>query len=206
MEYPKINSLWKRADDHSFIVGEHSCEEFASINKWRVEEKIDGTNIVVSYTDNKPSFRGRTKDSMIPAHLLSYLEGHFTADRLAKVFPENKHMLLYGEGYGHKIQTGDFYRTDVGFMLFDVIVDRWWLTRESVKEMGEQLELPVPPDLGVMKEDEIIEFVKSKPQSRCSIKPQVLEGIIARSEPVMLFRNGRPIIWKLKVRDFECKS
>ncbi len=88
-------------------------------------------------------------------------------------------------------------------MLFDVVVDRWWLTtREGVAHIASQLNLPIPPQLGTMSEAEIIDFVKSKPQSKCSIIPQVMEGVIVRPEPLLLFRNSNPIVWKLKVRDF----
>lgn len=50
----------------------------------------------------------------------------------------------------------------------------------------------------------VIEFVKSKPKSYIS-KDQTLtmEGVIARSVPLMLFRNHKtPIMFKLKIRDF----
>lgn len=207
MEYPKINSLWKRAEDHSFIVGDYACEEFGAISRWQVEEKIDGTNIVIEFTDNTISFQGRTKNATIPPHLLAYLETHFTQERLLRVFPQNKWVVLFGEGYGPKIQAaGPSYREDVGFMLFDVVVDRWWLTREGVASIGSQLDLPVPPQLGIMSESEIIDFVKSKPLSQCSIKPQIIEGVIARPEPLLLFRTGKPVVWKLKVRDFSAQN
>ena len=74
------------------------------------------------------------------------LENHFTQERLLP-FPQNKWVVLFGEGYGPKIQAaGPSYREDVGFMLFDVVVDRWWLTREGVASIGSQLDLPVPPN------------------------------------------------------------
>ena len=56
-----------------------------------------------------------------------------------------------------------------------------------------------------MTQEEIIKFVKSKPQSLCSVNPQGMEGIIARPEPLVLFRNGKPIVWKLKVKDLYTK-
>lgn len=63
MEYPKINSLYKRNGWYfdekekrscdpsrqplrqSLIIGDFACPEFASINKWQIDEKIDGTNV-----------------------------------------------------------------------------------------------------------------------------------------------------------------
>jgi len=65
MLYPKINSLYKRhgwyfdekdkkntsselqKNRQSFIIGDYACPEFESINRWQIDEKIDGTNIRV---------------------------------------------------------------------------------------------------------------------------------------------------------------
>ncbi len=38
------------------------------------------------------------------------------------------------------------------------------------------------------------------------IKPQIIEGVIARPEPLLLFRTGKPVVWKLKVRDFSAQN
>jgi ATP-dependent RNA circularization protein (DNA/RNA ligase family) len=222
MEYPKINSLWNR-EGFFFDIGKHALKaqktgalitgaysepEFAVIKKWRLDEKIDGTNIRVIYQHGKVGFGGRTKDAQIPCHLFEMLHSHFHHDLMRRVFPgvEEKsypNVFLFGEGYGPKIQAGGGnYRKDAGFILFDVIIGDWWLKREDVKSLADELGVPMVPDLGVMSEEEAIEFVKSKPLSRCSHFPQVMEGIVARSEPLMLFRKRLPIMWKLKVRDF----
>jgi len=209
MEYPKIHSLFKRNEkDHSFIVGDYSCPEFDLIKRWRVEEKIDGTNVRIVYDPHaeheKIAILGRSKDSGMPTYLVEFLKNHFTVQRLHETFGEVRHkIILFGEGYGHTIQSaGPKYRKDVNFMLFDILIGSFWLTREVVQEKATLLQVPFPPELGIMTEVEIVDFVKSKPQSLCSATPQVIEGIIARPEPLMLFRNNKPIVWKLKVRDF----
>ena len=211
MEYPKIHSLWKRTSetDHTFLVGDYSCEEFGLITRWSVEEKIDGMNVRIVYEPSSEgnfvvSFLGRSKDSKMSDYVLEYLKNYFTIEKLFKAFGEAKtKVTLYGEVYGFNVQaSGPFYKEELGFMLFDIFVGHWWFTREAIKEKAVLLGVPTPPELGMMTEQEIIEFVKSKPQSRCSIKSQVMEGIIARTEPVLLFRNGRPVVFKLKVKDF----
>jgi len=83
MEYPKIHSLFKRREeDHSLILGDYSCQEFELIKRWRVEEKIDGTNIRIVYDPNaefdKVTILGRSKDSGMPVYLLAFLTNHFT--------------------------------------------------------------------------------------------------------------------------------
>ncbi len=203
MEYPKIHSLWKRAENHVLIPGNYSVDEFGLINKWQVEEKIDGTNICIEFFNGQVNFAGRTKNAVIQPHLLAFLQSHFTPERLSAVFPQDKKVVLYGEGYGPKIQSGNYYRKEVGFMLFDIVVDKWWFTRNDLRENAAKLDLPTPPNLGIMTESEIVDLVKSKANSKCSITPHMMEGVICRPEPLLLFRNGKPITWKLKVKDIE---
>jgi RNA ligase-like protein len=234
MEYPKIHSLWKRegwyfdeklkektphsmqGKRQSFIEGDHAEPEFAAIKTWRVDEKVDGTNIRILFNraisgsivltgdlNSSVSFAGRTKDAQIPCHLLDYLQKKFTKGLLMRVFPEHPDIVLFGEGYGPKIQAvGGNYRKEPAFILFDIKIGHWWLKKDDVKEIAKVLEIDTVPDLGIMTEQEIIEFVKSKPLSTCSITPQMMEGVVCRSEPLMLYRDGRPIMWKLKCKEF----
>ncbi len=217
MEYVKINSLWKRQDyvkgmpkgmHGPLIPGEYSDPTFGAIKRWRVEEKIDGTNIRVFYKDGKVSFGGRTSAAQLPCHLLDYLQTIFGDWIFNKVFPcaadqPYPNVILFGEGYGQKIQgCGGNYRKDVGFILFDVWIGGWWLKRDDVSQIAEKLSVPVAPDLGIMEEREVVEFVKSNPMSKCSYVPQVMEGVVCRSEPLLLFRDGKPVMWKLKCKEF----
>ncbi len=51
----------------------------------------------------------------------------------------------------------------------------------------------------------VIDFVQSRPRSYIAEdQTLVMEGVIARSVPLMMFRNRHtPIMFKLKVIDFE---
>ena len=224
-EYPKINSLWKREGLYfdkekaerdgkhrlnSFREGDYAQPEFGAIKHWSVEEKIDGTNIRIYWERGergkmKVSFQGRTKDADIPKHLMEYLEARFSSDFMDMVLDakESSSGCLYGEGYGPKIQAaGTNYRRDAGFILFDVRIGHWWLKRDDMRDIGMKLKIPCVPDLGIMTEEEVVVFVKSKPLSRCSMNPMMMEGVVCRSEPLMLTRRGLPIMWKLKTKEF----
>lgn len=223
-KYVKINSLWKRQGWYfdegkkkspeyqkgrqSFIEGDYSCPEFGNIKKWHVEEKIDGTNIRVIYKDGKVSFGGRTENSQLPPHLLKYLQDTLKKPLVINAFPDEEEVggsgvILFGEGYGPKIQScGENYRKNVGFILFDVLVGGCWLKREDVAHIALALDIPMCPTIGIMEEKEIVEFVKTHPKSLCSEIPQTMEGVICRPEVPMLFRDGSPIIWKLKCKEF----
>jgi hypothetical protein len=119
------------------------------------------------------------------------------------MFPKPGTYILFGEGYGSNIQAcGPKYRDDPGFMLFDIRINNWWISQEDLQGMADQLEVPRAPELGVYTENEIIENIKSQSLSFCSKEAQDMEGVVCRSFPQMLFRSGEPIMWKLKIRDF----
>ena len=230
MEYPKINTLYKRQfttlneitgkmefldkgkSGNPLIFGDYSENEFENIKRWHVEEKIDGTNIRIFVScDNEKCFDlrfgGRTSNAQIPCHLLDYLQKIFTKEKMFELFPNTLNVILFGEGYGSKIQAcGGNYRNGPGFMLFDVYVNGWWLKKSHSESIAEKLQIPFPPFLGYHDEKSIVDLVKSFPNSRCSDIDQVMEGVICRSEPLMLFRNGKPIIFKLKCKDFYSKG
>lgn len=226
MQYPKINSLYKRqgwyfdeeakknpekqAGRQTFIEGDYARKEFANISFWQVEEKIDGTNIRVNWDGRMVTFGGRTKDAQIPTHLLTYLQAQFTAELMDKAFSELKDppfdITLYGEGYGPKINNGGFYDTDPKFCLFDVRVGRWWLEKHSLMQISETLGIKIAPTIGTMTTQEIVDYVKTKPISVFATNDRpprhVMEGVMCRPVPQMLFRDGTPIMFKLKCKDF----
>lgn len=226
MEYVKIHSLWKREGHdfdqkkekpqaskkkHSLIVGDYARPEFANIQTWRVSEKVDGTNVRIYFCTHpdgyEVNFMGRTSEAVLQEPLLNYLKKTFTSITLREIAEDvgTSSFVLYGEGYGPKIQAvGKNYREDQGFILFDGINQySKWLSRSTLKTIAEKLSIPLVPDLGIMDEKQIVEFVKSKPLSLCSITPQPIEGIVARAEPTVYFESGVPVIFKLKCKDFE---
>lgn len=226
MEYPKINSLYKRQEyaakepgrkHNPLIIGDFACDEFASVLNWTITEKVDGTNIRIIFDRSKEGYvdiRGRTDRAQIPPHLLKYLQETFTWQKLDEAFKESNYTVLFGEGYGPKIQSGGYYRKDASFILFDVYCSGWWMKRQGVFEAACKLEIdPVPL---IMNEgfvnrgtsvtpywtvEEIYRYVKSKPQSVFSEEDHEMEGVVARSEPLMLFRDGKPVMFKLKCCD-----
>ncbi len=208
MKYPKINTIWKRDESNKFriIEGDFSKKEFANIKDWHITEKIDGTNIRVSFENNAVRFDGRTDEAQIPAHLYEALQRIFTVSTMQDTFndPVPCKLILFGEGYGAKIQKGGgLYRKDAGFILFDVWIDGWWLERDSVMDIAEKLKIKYVPELGVMDYITACDLVKRHMKSVVAEEERNIEGIVARSYPLMLFRDGTPIMWKIKVRDFD---
>lgn len=213
------------------IEGDFSIEEFPAIKWWTITEKVDGTNCRVVFKrssstaqdntvildDDKSTveFGGRTENSQMPTSLLGYLQRTFYVEKFLEVFPEAKEIRLFGEGYGDKIQSGGYYRKDQAFVLFDVWIDGWWLTREGVEEVANKLDINTThlilneDDFGnptlKWSLDKIVDYVKKRPLSyHATVQPHVMEGVIARAEPQMLFRGSKlPIQFKLKCEDFD---
>ena len=209
MEYPKINTLWKRDDSHKIVEGEYSCPEFASHKKWRVQEKIDGMNIriYVDLNNDNIDIKGRTDQASIPQPLLNFIGMLDIARSLRNsgLFTWVKTpIILFGEGFGGKIQSGGRYSATESFILFDVYANGRWSTREEVGNFASRLNLLSPHDFGMLTINEIIEFVKSRPVGRYDRRSYEMEGVIARSEPLVRFNtmNANPVMFKLKVRDF----
>jgi len=210
IKYPKINTIWKRDEKDKFNImqGDYSCPEFQNITQWDITEKVDGTNIRIELGwegDAYVKFGGRTDDAQIPTFLLEYLQKSFTIEQFKKTFPDNDKVILFGEGFGKKIQSaGEHYKKDsCSFILFDVLIDDWWLTRDNVKDISTKLGIKSVPSLGIVNTKTAIEMIKNRFKSQISEdKNFIAEGIVARSHPLMLFRDGNPIMWKLKVKDY----
>ncbi len=206
MKYPKIDTLWKRDRDNKFkiIEGRYSREEFDNIELWEITEKIDGMNIRVMWNGDNVTFGGRTDKAIIPEKLMKYLKEIFTIDIMKKTFYDSKNVILFGEGYGKNIQkAGIKYSDNNQFILFDICIDDWWLERNNVDDIAAVFNIKSVPTLGIMDKDEIVKYVKYKMNSLISKDELIMEGIVARSYPMMLFRDKSPIMFKLKVKDYE---
>ena len=211
-KYPKIETLFNR-DEKFKVTEEIRLPEFENIKNWLITEKIDGTNIRIIYTpEEKLIFRGRTDNASIPTFLLEELQNIFTIEKIKSILnnPIEKGLCLYGEGYGAKIQKGGGnYNQYNSFRLFDIWIDSCWLEWDSVVEIAEKLGIKTVPLLGVapmnIKEAIVFlgRFLFSEVANEEGIAGHKAEGIVARAYPTMLFRNGIPIKWKLKVKDYK---
>lgn len=214
--YPKINSLYKRdMQTGKLIIGDSPTSnlclnEFEAIKTWLITEKVDGTNvrIIIDVPKQNVRFGGRTKKSQISTDLLNNLSDTFPKEKILNHFRESKQVVLYGEGYGGSIQRGKLgkgitYRPNPSFILFDAVIDGWWLTRPKLERLSYDLDIKLVPSLNIRDIESALEYVRYGFGSLVSEQPCYAEGIVARSWPLMLFRDGTPIMWKLKSKDFK---
>jgi hypothetical protein len=208
IEYHKIEGLYARDMEGTkqLIEGvfRNPAVEFLKDNTWQFTEKIDGTNISVCWDGHAVTFNGRTEKAQIPAHLVNFLTATFGTSEAEQIFEEKfgeTPVILFGEGYGPKIQSGGAYRPDVSFILFDVNVGGVWLSRENVESVARYFGIDVVPVIlrGTMQE--AIEYVKARPAS--TIGTAKMEGLVGRPALELLTANSNRLIVKVKVRDFE---
>lgn len=217
-DYQKINTIYKRDQNtNNLIVGDWSIPEFKYLKdcKWRAEEKIDGTNIQIRFDGQSVEIGGRTERANIPPFLLKKLQELFTVQKLRNAFPPDCvedmevpyiDVVLYGEGYGAKIQKGGerYIKNGIDFILFDVKIDRWWLKRIVVEQVASDLDIQAVPVVGYMTIPEAEEYVRNGFVSRIAEDPTYeAEGLVLKTDLGLLDRSGQRIITKIKTRDFQ---
>lgn len=207
--YEKIETIYARDIDGSkkLIPGvfRNPTVQFLKDNYWIWTEKVDGTNIRVYWDGHGLSYGGRTERASIPAPLVNKLNEYFGTEESAQMFEQlfgEKEVILFGEGFGNKIQSaGKQYIPDgVDFILFDVMIGDNYQPRESVEECAKAFGLKVVPIVGGGTLDSAVDYVKRHPKSILGDLP--MEGIVCRPRMELRDRAGNRIIVKIKWEDF----
>lgn len=209
IEYNKIETLWKRDMDGTkkLLDGEfrNPTVEFLKDNIWQFTEKVDGTNISVCWDGHTVTFNGRTERAQIPTNLLDYLLATFKTSEVEQIFEEKfgeTPVILFGEGYGPKIQKGGgLYRDDPSFILFDVFISGNYQPRESVEDIAKAFGIDVVPIIFEGTIQEGVDFVKTNPDS--TMGTAKMEGLVGRPKVEMRDRCGKRVIVKIKWEDFK---
>lgn len=209
-KYTKIETVFERDIEGTkkLIEGRYRDEsvEYLKDNLWIGTEKIDGTNIGVVWDGYNVTFQGRTEKATIPPFLLTRLKEIFNNAETEQVFEqlfEEKQVILFGEGYGNKIQKrGKDYCENNKFILFDVFMPQsnLWLERDSIEQIAKAFGIECVPIVFKGTIDEGIQFVKTKPKS--TIGAADMEGIVCKPAVDLLSRDGKRLIVKIKVNDF----
>ena len=164
---------------------------------------VHNCNIRICWDGYRVSFMGRTDKAQIPAHLLARLEELFGGESKEELFEQTfgkKNVILFGEGYGEKIQKGGGLYGSVNFRLFDVLVDGYWLLQDNVDCIAEIFEIETAPFMFRGTLEQGVQFIKTHPKSL--LRDAEMEGIVGRPMVQMFSRTGERIMVKIKCRDF----
>ena len=207
--YEKIETIFARDIEGTkkLIPGKFRSETVESLKnvEWEWTEKVDGTNIRVFWDGHSVRFGGRTDRASIPAPLVNRLNALFGGEENAQLFEQtfgDKEVILFGEGYGKKIQAvGSAYNPDgVDFILFDVLIGNNYQEREWVGLTALAFGVKAVPIVGRGTLDQAVEYVKGHPKS--TLGNCEMEGIVCRPSLELRDRRGERVIVKIKWRDF----
>ena len=208
-KYEKIETVFERdtmgTKKLKYGCYRNNAVKYTAGNEWQWTEKIDGTNVRVHWDGHKVSFSGRTDNSQLPSPLLNRLIDIFGGTDAEELFEQlfgEKDVILFGEGYGKKIQAvGSKYIPDgVDFILFDVCVNDTYLDREEVENIALAFRIRAVPVVLVGTINDAINYVMTKPKSTIGTAP--MEGLVGRPVVELKDKNGKRLIVKVKVCDF----
>lgn len=211
-EYTKINTVYKRDIDGTkkLIEGDFRSEavEFLKDKDWIFTEKCDGMNVGIFWDGHKVAYQGRTERAQIPAHLTNKLISIFGTDEAEEMFEQTfgeKQVVLFGEGYGAKIQKGggNYIPDGCDFILFDVYMpdSDTWLKRDGIEDIAKRFGIKVVPIVMTGTIEQAVEFIKTQPRSLINPAHE-MEGVVGRPVVDLYDRNHDRLIVKIKVRDF----
>lgn len=208
-EYPKITNVFKRnmdAPGHPLDFGRYANEYLQALAgcTWYMHEKVDGTNIRIIWDGYRVSFGGRTDRAEIPGPLKKRLEELFGGPENEEIFESlfgAKEAILYGEGYGEKIQKGGELYGPPDFILFDVMVSGVFLDIPSWPGICAAFHINRVPLYNVGTLWDAVENVADGLPSM--LKDDTAEGLVVRPVAPLYTKNGERIMAKIKTRDFE---
>lgn len=187
-EYAKIDTLFDRGADFKVDVTRVRRPEFAAIDRWRVDEKLDGMNIRLILRDDPDApaeVRGRTDRATVPDGVRRAATDHLRWNP-SNLHPGQVGLVVYGEGLGPKV-NGNPHRLDhCEFRVFDVrpLIARSfetghvdeaevvathisyneclgrWLERVDVRAVAVALGLAMVPEIAVTPRNDIVWAVR----------------------------------------------
>lgn len=210
-KYEKIETVFARdtAGTKKLVDGAFRDQtvQFLAKNEWIWTEKVDGTNIRVMWDGHSVSFGGRTDNADMPTNLANFLMEKFGSSEAEEMFEQlfgEKEVILFGEGYGKKIQNGGAYIPDgVGFIMFDLLIGDNYQPLESAQECAQAFGVPYVPVIGTGTLDEAIAYVKTHPKSVVADGRCDMEGLVCRPRMELRDRCGNRVIVKIKWCDFK---
>lgn len=169
---------------------------------------VHNCNIGIFWDGHKVNYHGRTERAQIPAHLMNRLIEIFGTNEAEEMFEQlfgEKEVVLFGEGYGAKIQKGggNYIPDGCDFILFDVYMvgSDTWLKYQDIQDIAKAFGIKTVPLVMIGTINDAIEFIKTRPRSRINPNHE-MEGVVGKPIIDLYDRQHNRIITKIKVCDF----
>lgn len=222
-KYQKIQNVFKRSAETKGIDPYKWGNEaiaFLINAQWIVQEKIDGTNVRVIWDGNRVSFGSKNtlETANLPGRLREHLEAEYGTKEFEYLIEQtfgDTPITLYGEGYGHKIQSGAGYFPDEpegknAFIGFDVRVGRQYLAPDQTQDVLAKLGVPMVyqlpetrtiPELIAEMTNAINSAGEGEPAIAHEGTDKEIEGFILRSAYPLFDHRGNRVITKVILED-----
>ena len=208
-KYPKIPTMWKRDPETKYktlLEGDWATHEIGYLANlpWVGTEKVDGMNIRIGWDGQEVKYTGRTDRAELPEPLLLRLQELFPPEKMYEHF-QVYDVVLYGEGYGVKIQKGGGYKPDgQDFILFDAYVyGHVWCGRSDLIQIAQDLGCDLVPEVFVGTLEEAAALTeRGMPSVIADQYGTMSEGLILKPAVELLNPVGERVITKIKTSDF----
>ncbi len=204
--WPKIPHVFKYDTKGNMCFGVFSSPNISYLadNKWIWTEKIDGTNIRIIWDGYNLTYKGRKEKSEIPEFLLSRLKEIFEPRKhLIEQMFGNKTAILFGEGYGNRINKNRYKLDSVEWIMFGAWVNGVFV--DSPETIADELNLPMVPLYGIYTLNEIITSFQENPEKESLLFDNIIsEGLVGvpATYPLLHTKEGNPIMVKIITENF----
>lgn len=210
--YTKINTLYKRDDKGHIIIGDFSRPEFKYLynNEWLWYLKIDGTNTGIHF-DGDLKIDGKSEKAQWNPKVIDVLKSIVDINKFKTVFPADENgvypnVIVYGETYGSTIQdkAGKLYFDGfgVGFRVFDIKVNGYWLEPDDIADVASKLGFEMPTCFGKMTIAEAEDMVKAGFKDTIAEHDLDAEGLVGRPLTQFFNKKGERVMVKVKTCDY----
>ena len=211
VEYQKIPTLYTFDNKIKRFVNKiyDPLVDYLKNDAWLCGEKIDGTNVSVTYDGHRVSWNGRTEDSELPKEVDTILRETFGESEIVfeQIFGE-KEVHLFMECYGGKLQGG-IYGGKERLVGFDVMVDGYYLDKMVIKDIFQKFGVACVHFTTVSHLSMAIDMVKywmenSSVSKYCEDGKQTMpEGLVCVPARRLYDHRGNRVIVKIKVKDLK---